>query len=322
MTSPGPAPLPGPHPVPGTPDPAPENGVSFVVPVYNKARVLPPVLDAMAAQKGDFPREFIFVDDGSTDDSLDVVRAGTAGWDNVQIICQENAGSAAATNTGISAARMPFLKFVDADDLLTRDATVNLLTALRDAPDAIVAYGDRAFFPPGAEPDLSPVPASPAITVTAAPLAPAIRNSLFNPTQFMTRTEIARACGGCDERVVFSQEYSLTMRLARHGSFLHLDQTLAYLLDDSVNRLSNNQGRQLQRVTKAVRLFVADYPDLDPALIRFACRRNAARAWRYARRERGAGLTSAWYRHYLRGSLGLWRDPVRFIRTCEAVYDH
>ena len=190
MTSPGPAPLPGPHPVPGTPDPAPENGVSFVVPVYNKARVLPPVLDAMAAQQGDFPREFIFVDDGSTDDSLDVVRAGTAGWDNVQIICQENAGSAAATNTGISAARMPFLKFVDADDLLTRDATVNLLTALRDAPDAIVAYGDRAFFPPGAEPDLSPAPASPAITVTAAPLAPAIRNSLFNPTQFMTRTEI------------------------------------------------------------------------------------------------------------------------------------
>ena len=69
MTSPGPAPLPGPHPVPGTPDPAPENGVSFVVPVYNKARVLPPVLDAMAAQQGDFPREFIFVDDGSTDDS-------------------------------------------------------------------------------------------------------------------------------------------------------------------------------------------------------------------------------------------------------------
>ena len=115
MTSPGPAPLPGPHPVPGTPDPAPENGVSFVVPVYNKARVLPPVLDAMAAQQGDFPREFIFVDDGSTDDSLDVVRAGTAGWDNVQIICQENAGSAAATNTGISAARMPFLKFIDAD---------------------------------------------------------------------------------------------------------------------------------------------------------------------------------------------------------------
>jgi glycosyltransferase involved in cell wall biosynthesis len=301
---------------------APADGVSFVVPVYNKAEVLPPVLAALAAQQGDFPREFIFVDDGSTDDSLAVVRHGTAGWTNVQIIEQENAGSAAATNTGISAARLPYLKFVDADDLLTLDATANLLAALAGMPDAVVAYGDRKFFPPGVSPDLSPVNKPPAITVMAAPLEPSIRNSLFNPTQFLTRTQIARACGGCDERVVFSQEYSLTMRLARHGSFIHLDQTLAYLLDDSTNRLSNNQGRQLQRVTKAVRLFVDDYPDIDPRLIRFACRRNAARAWRYARRERGAGFISPWFWHNLRGSLGLWRNPVRFIRTCEAVYDH
>ncbi len=301
---------------------APSNGVSFIVPVYNKAAVIEPVLRAIAAQEGAFAREFIFVDDGSSDDSLAVVRDTTASWPNVTIITQSNKGSAAATNAGIAAARMPFIKFVDADDLLTRDATISLLTALIAAPDSVLAYGNRQFFTPADTPNLEPRAAKPQTRLIAAPLLPSIRNSLFNPTQFMTRTDLAREVGGCDERVVFSQEYSLTMRLARRGAFVHLDATLAYLLDDNTNRLSNNQGRQLQRVTKAVRLFIADYPDLPKSLVRFACRRNASRAWRYARRELNADMTSSWFRRYIRGHLGVWRDPVAFIKACEEVYDN
>ena len=216
---------------------------------------------------------------------------------------------------------MPYVKFVDADDLLTRDATASLLAVLIATPDAVLAFGNRQFFRPDETPVLEPAPKKPTTTLITAPLLPSIKNSLFNPTQFMTRTGLAQEVGGCDERVVYSQEYSLTMRLARHGTFVHLDATLAYLLDDNINRLSNNQGRQLQRVTKAVRLFVEDHPDLPGSLVRFACRRNAGRAWRYARRETGASLTSVWFRHYLRGYLSMWRNPVAFIKTCEEVYD-
>jgi len=312
----GPAPL----PAPAATTPAPHDGVSFVVPVYNKADVLPPVLEAIAAQTGDFPREYIFIDDGSTDASADVLRALTADWPNVRTLSQPNRGSAAATNAGLAAARMPFVKCVDADDLLTRDATRLLLDALLADPSAVLAYGDRMFFAPGAQPDLSTTGGG-AITRCDAPLLPALRNALFNPTQFLTRTHLARAVGGCDERVVFSQEYSLTLRLARHGAFVHLHQTLAHLLDDPVNRLSNDQARQLQRVTRAVGLFVADYPDLPNTAVRFACRRNANRAWHFARRRRQAHIGSRWFWHAVRGRLGLWRDAAGFIAACEAVYD-
>ncbi len=51
-------------------------GVSYVVTVYNKAPYLPAMLDALAGQAGDFERQFIFVDDGSTDGSLDILRPG------------------------------------------------------------------------------------------------------------------------------------------------------------------------------------------------------------------------------------------------------
>ena len=84
-----------------------DHAVAFVVPVYNKARWLPRVLEQIAAQRGSFAREYIFVDDGSTDGSLSVLKRHTAGWRNVTIVEQANHGPAHATNRGIERATAP-----------------------------------------------------------------------------------------------------------------------------------------------------------------------------------------------------------------------
>ena len=49
--------------------------VSYVVTVYNKAPYLPFLLDGLARQQGGFAREFVFVDDGSSDGSLEALNA-------------------------------------------------------------------------------------------------------------------------------------------------------------------------------------------------------------------------------------------------------
>ena len=89
-------------------------GVSFIIPVYNKAKHLPSVIQQIKLQQGNFPKQYVFLDDGSTDGSLDIVRSKTAGWENVIIKTQPNSGSAAATNAAIKLAKQPYLKFVDA----------------------------------------------------------------------------------------------------------------------------------------------------------------------------------------------------------------
>lgn len=296
-------------------------GVSFVVPVYNKAPYLPGVIDRIAAQRGDFERQYVFVDDGSTDGSLDILRRKTAGWDNVVIESQANAGSAAATNRGVALATLPFVKFVDADDLIASHATATLLGALEPS-DAVLAYGRATYYTDEAALDLDGVVAAPAVERLVRPVAPTMTRSLFNPTQCLVRTEAVRRAGGCDERIVFSQEYTLAMRLAVIGDFLRVDAPVAFLPADVAGRLSNDRGRQLQRVTRAVAYFMDDHPELPWSLKQRMCRRSAGRAWKYARRVEGeTWLTSAAFWRQARAFLPVLDDHAGFVERCAASFD-
>lgn len=288
--------------------------------MFNKAPHLVRVLKQIAAQRGDFPRQYVFVDDGSSDNSLDILRQQTSGWENVVIEEQENVGSAGATNRGIALSNQPYIKFVDADDLLTDNATEILLRALCDS-DACLIYGGVKRFGENDEIDLSGPPSDTAVESIAEPLWPALKNSLFNPTQFLARRSAIETVGGCDERVVHSQEYGLTLRLARCWPFLKLDAVVACLPEAASGRLSTNEGRQLQRVTRAVANFLEDYPELPPPVKRFACKRLAGRAWKYARRRGGENMLGRWFWINLAAQLALPRDHAAFAAKCVEAFE-
>lgn len=87
--------------------------VSCVVPVFNGERFLAEALESILLQTRP-PEEIIVVDDGSTDDTGGIAR----GFGNaIRYVRQDNAGPAAARNTGVALAGGDFLAFLDADDL-------------------------------------------------------------------------------------------------------------------------------------------------------------------------------------------------------------
>ena len=289
-------------------------GVSFLIPVYNKAPHLPSVLRQISRQTGEFPRQFVFVDDDSTDGSLEIVRELTADWENTVIHHQQNKGSAGATNACIELANQPFIKFVDADDLIADGATETLLRAIGET-DACLAFGEVTHFANESDIKLAETVDNPETELLEDPLRLAMKNSLFNPTQCLARTEAVKETGGCDERVVHSQEYSMTLRLARRWPIMKVHAPIAFIPQEAI-RLSNNEARQLQRVTRALALFLSDYPEVERELGRFACRRAAGRAWHYARRRAGAGLGSPWFWRYLASLVASGSGAAEFVGAC------
>jgi len=88
--------------------------VSVVVPLFNGERFLGAALQSVVDQTRP-PEEIVVVDDGSTDTGPTVARS----FPGVRVIRQSNAGTAAARNAGIAAARCELVAFLDQDDLWT-----------------------------------------------------------------------------------------------------------------------------------------------------------------------------------------------------------
>lgn len=101
--------------------------VSVIVCNYNYARFLDSALTSAVEQS--YPCEVVVVDDGSTDESRDVL----ASWsERVRIVLQENAGQAAAYNSGFYASTGDVVIFLDSDDTLNEHAARRVAEAFAE----------------------------------------------------------------------------------------------------------------------------------------------------------------------------------------------
>ncbi len=119
--------------------------VSIIICSYNHANFLPDALNSILYQ--DYPNiEIVVVDDGSTDNTAEVISKYTS----VKYIYKSNAGLAAARNTGISKCIGDFILFLDADDwLLPGAVSINLNFLLENPTAAFVSGGHISVNPNG-----------------------------------------------------------------------------------------------------------------------------------------------------------------------------
>ncbi len=111
--------------------------VSVIVPVYNTRQTVAATLESLVAQRfGDL--EIIVVNDGSTDDSMDVVHAVED--PRIRIVEQENRGLAGARNAGLGVARGELVGFLDSDDHWLPDKLSRHVEQFDADPDLGLAY--------------------------------------------------------------------------------------------------------------------------------------------------------------------------------------
>lgn len=101
--------------------------ISVIVPVYNVEPYLQECLDSILSQSG-CSFEVICIDDGSTDSSLQILKAAAQKDSRIQIIAQENQGQSAARNQGLDVAKGQYIFFMDSDDVLAEHVFEPLVT--------------------------------------------------------------------------------------------------------------------------------------------------------------------------------------------------
>jgi glycosyltransferase involved in cell wall biosynthesis len=88
---------------------------SIIIPVYNAASYLNDCINSVLAQEG-IDKEIICIDDGSTDESLDIINEYSRDYENIIVLKQNHKGAGEARNNGLRHAKGKYIAFLDADD--------------------------------------------------------------------------------------------------------------------------------------------------------------------------------------------------------------
>ena len=116
--------------------------LSVVVPVFNERDNIPPLLiEIAAALRGRVDYEVVYVDDASSDDSLDVLKAGRAKHPELRIILHlQQSGQSTAIRNGVRAARGPWIATLDGDGQNDPADIPKLLEARKTATPSVKLF--------------------------------------------------------------------------------------------------------------------------------------------------------------------------------------
>jgi glycosyltransferase involved in cell wall biosynthesis len=197
--------------------------IAVIMPVYNRASVVERAIRSVLAQSfTDF--ELIVVDDGSKDDTVQVIEAIKD--PRLKLYRQPaNAGSNAARNRGIGEARAPLLAFLDSDDAYLPDKLGFVVRAFADRPEIDVLLDSfTKEFPPG-DPR-KPVPRlNPVINSTPEFVRALFNRQLWKATPAISiRRSTAIQAGLFDETLKRRQDFDFLIRAADAGRCASTDQ--------------------------------------------------------------------------------------------------
>lgn len=118
--------------------------LSIIIPVYNSSKFLRECLDSILKQDS-YEYEIICVDDGSEDNSLDILHEYEKLFYNYKIIKQEHRGLATARNNGIKVSCGEYIYFVDSDDIAGDNFINNALIRAKNEKLDVLMFSFENF---------------------------------------------------------------------------------------------------------------------------------------------------------------------------------
>jgi glycosyltransferase involved in cell wall biosynthesis len=206
--------------------------VSVIIPSYNRANYLPLAVDSILAQS--YPVfEIIIVDDGSTDDTPQIVKSF---GDRVRFYQQDHRGVSAARNTGLELAQGNVIAWCDADDEWEPDFLSSVMPVLETKPELGGVYTGFAHIDETGH----RLPHIGVRTVPPSELYSAlIENDFVLTPTLVIRQECFETVGRFDSDFQICEDYDMWLRLARQFSIAGLPKPLVRVRVHGGNTISN-----------------------------------------------------------------------------------
>lgn len=207
--------------------------VSVVIPTYNRAATLMRSIQSVTGQSYS-EWELIIVDDGSTDNTRELVESAARQDARIRYIhCPENKGQAKARNTGIQEAQGEFIAFQDSDDCWMPEKLKRQMALMEAHPEYGLVYGQVVYDEAGVlSAPYPPMDAGEQVFESCLK-----RNLIGTPTMLVRKTVFDRI-GLFDSSLPALEDYELALRITRSyaAGFIADPVLTAYKSADSVSR--------------------------------------------------------------------------------------
>lgn len=294
--------------------------VGVVIPAYNASPFIAEALDSVACQSR--PADHVVVvDDGSSDDTVEVVRQWMArtGFE-VQILRQRNSGPSAARNHGMRVLSTDLVALLDADDVWEADHLNRLVADMETHPAVLLVFGDQRIWDgqqilrPSFLEDKEVLQVPHRVTADGLHILEAgvfislTGGNYISQSTSVFRRESALAIGGFDPAIRHAEDRDFMMRLALEGPVAYRMETHSSYRVHSDNASHPDNRSKMQE--GAVRVLSKTLRNAD----RLGLKVPEVEACRQQLRRQAAGLLYTTSRSgllaYLQACLNLLRMGV------------
>jgi glycosyltransferase involved in cell wall biosynthesis len=232
----------GPGPLGGRASSPPATGpsIAVLIPAHDAAPFIREALDSVAAQIPRLPDEVVVVDDGSRDDTAEIVRRWIRDYPGrARLVQQAQRGVSAARNTGLRAVTADLVALLDADDCLLPDHLDRLAAAFRHDTALAVCFADALVF---SERGIEQKSLLAGKTVESlaydelegglrllrdSPYASLVDGNYVPTSATLISRRLLEEAGEFDETLTHAEDRDLMLRLARLGRFAYYTRVVA-----------------------------------------------------------------------------------------------
>lgn len=197
--------------------------VSVVMPVFNTDRYVAAAIESILSQTFD-DFELVIIDDGSTDDSLRIIKKYAERDQRIRFFSRENRGLSRTRNELLAHSLGEYIAPMDSDDIALPDRLKLQVEALGDLPD-VVCIGGAYQIMDDAGRLLVKYFAMPETDAEIQKLQLAGHCALHQPC-VMFRRSMALMVGGYDESLRYCEDFDLWLRLGEVGRLMNLKQAV------------------------------------------------------------------------------------------------